>query len=359
MSGTAEYTSNSPFVGWPLNEALARCVDRNISGDKRLEEIRTHLVNSRLVGWGAPTPDAKSAYLPPSEWKTLSLSDLNCSIQGDLPQDRSIHNLRIFPVVLSPNAALLLNGYTFANAFRQFVLCDPEVEVRGKKAMAIDSTLKHVYLAGRCYPAGVWDWPVDYEGKDLAGGRSTNSPLGFLNDKPAPQEVNEAATAICSRYGYLIQLLRLGRLIAKGDPKRPNDPPTILSSLWSHPRYYVDVRHGDFFEVNDEAKDWPDRITRRWTAIALETPATETISISVKSAIDDEEACSEWLAAEMSKSLDRRPLAKKAYKEQASRKWPNLTKLGFGSAWRAAIKRTGSKWDKAGAPNKEERRRRR
>jgi hypothetical protein len=97
-----------------------------------------------------------------------------------------------------PNVVDLLDGMSLKDAFWQFVLHDPEVQQFGRKAIKANPDLKRVYEEGWCYPSGSQEWPVAFSHGSLAGGRSENSPVGYL-EGPAPPSVQRAADVVCLR----------------------------------------------------------------------------------------------------------------------------------------------------------------
>jgi hypothetical protein len=73
-------------------------------------------------------------------------------------------------------------------------------------------------------------------------------------------------------------LLRSRRLLAEGDPVRPNDPQQILSSIWASPSYYFDSRSGNILEERNwgdeevqtfRSDDGRENYLVRWRAVLI------------------------------------------------------------------------------------------
>jgi hypothetical protein len=129
--------------------------------------------------------------------------------------------------------------------------------------------LTQVYREGRRQRGAGWEWPFEFFQGELAGGRSKESPIGFLAD-PLPQEVQLAADTVCDRYSALLALLRQQKLEAVGDSSRSRGTNLILSSIWSHPSYYFDAMNGDVLQKNENPTGWHDIWLKRWRAVMLQ-----------------------------------------------------------------------------------------
>jgi len=76
----------------------------------------------------------------------------------------------------------------------------------------------------------------------------------------------------------MVNLLRSRRLVAEGDPVRPNDPQQIRSTIWESPAYYFDSRTGDVLEERDwgdeeveifRFDDGRENYVARWRAVLI------------------------------------------------------------------------------------------
>ena len=63
------------------------------------------------------------------------------ALEGQFGSGIEIFNVRVFPVLRAPNAAGYLNGLSLADAFRRYVLDDPEVVALGKRV--VKTTKRH------------------------------------------------------------------------------------------------------------------------------------------------------------------------------------------------------------------------
>ena len=179
-------------------------------------------------------------------------------------------DILIYPVVAAPNAIELLEGMSLKGAFWQFVLRDPEVELMGARAIADAPDLKRVYLEGWCYPDRRREWPLVFHRGQVAGGRTLDSPIGYLGDPP-PGDVQHAADVLSDRYESLLTLLRQGKLDAVGDPTRSRGNEAILGSIWSPSAYFFDAAKGDLLQTNGSA-DSSKPFSIRWRAVTLRRP---------------------------------------------------------------------------------------
>ena len=228
--------------------------------------------SSQLVVFGRRQPQSDREQIPAAICRSLIYRDYRrSSSSGPDGNEKPFIDILVYPILHSPNVIEFLDGMSLKDAFWQFVLGDPEVKFLAAKAIKADSTLESVYLRGR-RSLLAREWPLKFDQGDLAGGRSPNSPVGFLSDPP-PDEVQRAADIVCFRYGGLLTLLRQGQLEAEGDPVRSRGPSDILPAIWSHRSYYMDAQNGDVLQVNSgHIEDWRDFLTKRWCAVMLRRP---------------------------------------------------------------------------------------
>lgn len=288
-------------------------------------------------------------------------------------------------ILHSSDAADFFDGMSLKDAFWQFVLHDPEVQMLGRKAIKADSGLERVYLQGWCYPSGRREWPVIFPHGALAGGRSPNSPIGYLAG-PLPPAVQRAADIVCLRYSLLLTLLRHKELEAIGDPVRARGTDQILSSIWTHRSYYIDIENGDVLQIkNGDIADFNDFLTKRWRAVMLRKPLQASV-FHVKPLVPDVirshtiesqhaskssgkaiarvnttttafKACRDWLVEIMQASPKKRTETKSDLWKKAQKRWPGtLSERSFLAARTEAIHITGANtWSAAGASRKSQR----
>ena len=288
-------------------------------------------------------------------------------------------------ILHSSDAADCFDGMSLKDAFWQFVLHDPEVQILGRKAIKADSALKRVYLQGWCYPSGCREWPVVFAQGGLAGGRSPNSPIGHLAGR-LPQAVQRAADIVCLRYSLLLTLLRQKELEAIGDPVRSRGTGQILSSIWSHRSFYIDAENGDVLQIkNSDIADCNDFLMKRWRAVMLRRPLQTSMFhgkplvpdpirshttepqrtskssgkaiVRVETTTTSFKACRDWLVEIMQASPNEKTETKQDLWKKAQEKWPGtLSERSFLAARTEAICITGAiAWSAAGASRKSQR----
>jgi hypothetical protein len=297
-------------------------------------------------------------------------------------KDQSFFDILIYPVLHAPNAIDFLDGMLLKDAFWQFVLNDPEVQFLSIKAIKTNRDLERVYRDGWCNPNGSLEWPVEFVHGSLAGGRSPNSPIDFLAG-PRPEEVQRAADVVCVRYSALLTPLRQGNLEAAGDPVRSRGTDRILSSIWWHPAYFLDVRNGDILQTNDAGPTGlHDMGVKRWRAVMLKrsqrpdlfhgkplvsdlvlAPTLEPHQVlkpsgkairRVETTTTSKRDCREWLLELMRASRNNRTRTINDLWIEAQEKWPRtLSKRAFLAARTEAIGiAQAPAWGAAGAPKR-------
>ena len=278
---------SSHFTGWSLAEAVKCTTGSKNSGDKD-PRFCTMVERGQLVVFGRRQAQSDREWIPAATCQSLINRDLKASSASGLnTKDKPFLDILIYPVLHAPNSIDFLDGMSLKDAFWRFVLHDPEVKFLGRKAIKANPDLKRVYMEGWCYPYGCQEWPVAFAQGALAGGRSPNSPIGYLAD-PLPQEVQRAADVVCLRFSVLLTLLTHGNLEAVGDPVRSRGPDRILPAIWSHPAYFLDAKNGDVLQTNDaDSADLHDIRVKRWRAVMLTKPQPPNL-FHVKPSTSDE-----------------------------------------------------------------------
>jgi hypothetical protein len=116
----------------------------------------------------------------------------------------------IYPVLRAPNAIDFLDNKSLKDAFWEFVLHDPEILFLGNKAIKADPDLTQVYREGRRQRGAGWEWSFEFFQGELAGGRSKESPIGFIAD-PLRQEVQLAADTVSNSIAVPLDFKPAGR----------------------------------------------------------------------------------------------------------------------------------------------------
>jgi hypothetical protein len=271
MIRTGVPKTSSHFTGWPLAEAVKRTTgSKNPNGKD--SQFWTIVERGELAIFGRRTIQSEHEWIPAATFTSLVNRDLKTSsASGKNAKDQRFLDILIYPVLHAPNAIDFLDNKSLKDAFWEFVLHDPEVLFLGNKAIKADPDLTQVYREGRRQRGAGWEWPFEFFQGELAGGRSKESPIGFLAD-PLPQEVQLAADTVCDRYSALLALLRQQKLEAEGDSVRSRGSDRIPSSIWSHRSYYFDAMNGDVLQKNENPKGWHDIWLKRWRAVILQAP---------------------------------------------------------------------------------------
>jgi hypothetical protein len=376
---------SSDFTGWSLAEAVKRTTGSK-NPDDNGSQFWTMVEQGALVAFGRRHTQSDREWMPAPTCKLLFKRDLSTSSASGLNgTDQSFLDILIYPVLHAPNVVDLLEGMSLKDAFWQFVLRDPEVQLLGSKAIKADPNLKRLYRKGWCCPSGCAEWPVAFNQGDLAGGRSSDNPIGYLADPPL-KEVQQAADIVCLRYGSLLKLLRHEELEAIGDPVRSRGSERILSSIWSHRSYYFDPNNGDVLQTNDaSAAAWHDIRVKRWRAVMLRS-SLQAKSFHVKPLVPDRfrsptiepqrasttpskaiarvettttsfKACRDWLVELMRASPEERTESKQSLWNKARERWPGtLSERSFLTARAEAVGISGATaWAAAGASRKSQR----
>ena len=208
-----------------LDEAIRRVTN---STDGR-EEIGSLLGDGKLLAYASES----------GRLERLTGSDLR---DPSLLSEKRISSLRIIPVLHSPDACVILSGGSLRDAFKNYVVGDPEVRQLSIPAIRVDPDTVRV-LEGNWQPRGRMEWPVNNgilnENDPFEW---TESKLGRLMSRDTPDEVRKFRHVLRLRFGALLDLLQTGKIRALGDPVRRGDSQEILSSIWSHSDFLLDAR---------------------------------------------------------------------------------------------------------------------
>lgn len=250
-------------------------------------EFRQQLQSRKLVAHGRPwTLEAAPQLIASDLWPALIDLGFGNSAVGEGRRGGLVYlAIRVFPALLAPSRADLLAGCTLSEAFKKFVIADPEVSALGKCALKVAPRFERVFVQGHCHVDGTDEWPMTFVGSDVIGvahpDPEKRSPIGYFRD-PDPESVVDAAETLTSRYGNFLEAMRQGDVEAEGLPVATGHSARILRSIWSHNDFYFNSQSGDIFEVNHACENPPaDWLTRRWVAVMLQRSAQPRNSTGV------------------------------------------------------------------------------
>jgi hypothetical protein len=313
---------------------------------------------------------ADFASIPSSTWQNLIFLT-GCADAENALTKTKIFDLRIFPIVESPDAIDRLHGKTFVEAFQIGVVGDPQLANLRKRALAIGGV-----------PASfgnVWEPHRAVWCASFGQGPNSEAALGFMRkfDEPAVKynTVQAANALLARRFAALMKLLVIGRLHAEGVPRGGGKSVSIPRSIWQRDRTYIDLDNGDLLEMTPRADDHTTALSRpTFTGLMLLKAEVGSITTSLVSAdigpvkdivsrvavrnvitkTTSRSACRVWLMELMRESPTRRPHPKNKYWMEAQDKWPgSLSKRVFDEVWNDAVENTGAvRWSAVGRPRK-------
>ena len=251
----------SPWtIGIDLLEACNRCW----LGDAG-SELLSHVQATRLVLYAR----FSSGEYRRVDGRQIERIDIQASA---VTTTTGVHEVVAFPVLSSPHRVDLISGCSLAEAFRQFVLGDPEVRALSRQALELAPEFERVFNDGRCTPHGVAEWPVNLEYSYVGGIAGDNSVIGRLLRGRAQREVILAVDALKHRYASLIEMLQQNEIEAIGVASQSMLPQTIMRSFWSHKGIEADLQNGDVFSHRDSDHLGSGRLTKLWTGVMLQRP---------------------------------------------------------------------------------------
>ena len=329
----------------------------------RLErELWSFLIRGQLVAYGRrASPLAEPADIPQTAWKSLRLANWRKSaVREPSPDQTQIFDVRVFPVLDAPTVARCLDGKTLVEVLEQHVLKDPQVDCLRRHATVEGGT-----PASFGWGLGQKVWPLSY-GHHF----SPPDPFGALLVNPDADRasVRAADWAMAKQFGRLIYLLTMGEVDAIGVPSRGGTPTPIPRSMWIRDRGELDLANGDLGEFIDEGnvgltfKPFFSGLILRAPMLGIRTAESivstkqkvSKSSTRVKSNIDAERECEDWLATQMKKSPKVRPKRKQDWLKEARQRWPNkISEMRFRMIWSECIRTTGAHaWSYSGAPKR-------
>jgi hypothetical protein len=176
-----------------------------------------------------------------------------------------IFDVRVFPVLRAPNAVNYLNGLPLTEAFRRYVIGDPEVAVLAQSVLKARPGEAAVFRDGQA-PGPVVDfhWPLDLAASALAG-RFVDSLL-FIVGAPLPTpsvSISAVSEVLADRIAGLRDILVSGRVVAFGEFSQTGVEGPIGRLQWLRNGISIDVSNGDLCEGDDY------RAVAKWTGLSL------------------------------------------------------------------------------------------
>ena len=235
-----------------------------------------HFESGRLIAYGGVDPSKQPNQISSKDWRALTSIDWkNSTTAEQRVHGARLHDIRVFPTLLAACRTEIVEGLPLVEAFRKFVLGDPEVAQLGREAVRLSPKFATVFLEGRCLVRGVEEWPLAFERW------TTNTiihpdPAKWSKFEPRgdpdPIEVIIAAEARVHRYCSLIILLRAGELEAVGAPGIAGAIEPIPRAVWSHRDFDFEPSTGDILQTNRQSNNKYDRHIRRWVGVVLRRP---------------------------------------------------------------------------------------
>lgn len=405
------------FAGWPLSEAIECCADPDLLSarvaahrawqvagspsiisylseylngyeaprhnriQRRLPEVlerkrqsdvqlRTWLsgdiLAERVVAWGRrDTPTADPTAIPGSAWQYLRIVDVrNSVVRVVAPAKTRIFDVRIFPIVESPDAIDRLEGRTFVEAFQMGVVDDPQVRALRKRAISGGCTSASFGSQRSPYWA-VWPEALSED----PDGDLVIEPPGKSDEPTADRLIKVAGRVERRRFARLVSYLSAGQLSAEGLSAAEAVSVAIPRSIWRQDGIYIDPEKGDVLEVDPTGTVWimfkglvlrKSESFHRWSEIISSTPRQQANrefgkgERNIVTKTTSEKACFDWLLNLMRASPTVRPRIKMVYWRMARRKWrKSLGERGFERAWSAAAEQAPAPvWLLGGRPKK-------
>ncbi len=371
----------SSFHGWTIAEAIERTTDpdnliasasENVNSlDAQKTALWGRLFKGELVATGCfDVPTAPAVAIDPQNFHVLEWSGPpSTTLVGITGSEVEIFDVRVFPVLRAPNAANYLNGLPLTEAFRRFVIGDPEVAVLAQSVLKARPGEAAVFRDGQA-PGPIVDfhWPLDLAASVLAD-RFVGSLLFIVGDPvPTPSaSISAVSEVLADRITGLRDILVSGQVVAFGEFAQTGIEGPIGRFQWLRRGISIDVSNGDLCEGDDY------RAMPKWTGLSLRVPdavaptnqpqnglspkimeaprkANAQIQTKQKSYVE----CVGWLVGLMKASPKIRTEPKSRLWAKAQLKWPKKFGLrAFEAAWtEAAAKAETPAWSAAGRPRK-------
>jgi hypothetical protein len=232
------------------------------------------LVDQKLIAYGSRNGSSEiPTLIHAAGWDNLAWPKRENSTVKERSSARTkIYNVRVFPVLQSPEAPMLLDGFGLGEAFRRYIIEDPEVIALGK-LVGTQGGNRAVFEEGNASgrPYGSFHWSLGLSAKDLAW--EFVRPIIFFVSSPLPEpspEISKASIVLADRCQALQRLLVTGRIGAIGTFAQTGETRPIDRMQWQRAGISVEIRNSDLCEMENH------RPAVRWSGISLELPARTT-----------------------------------------------------------------------------------
>jgi hypothetical protein len=267
-------TESTP--GWTLAETVERTSDPDHSTEKPSAPSRQKIAlwgllsRGELVATGCfDTPAASPVAIAPQKFPTLDWhGSPSTTLVGVAGSDVQVFNVRVFPILRAPNAASYLNGLSLAEAFRKFVINDPEVVALAKRLLKAESRHSAVFHEGQVPgPFVSFHWPIDATASALEF-RFVDSPGGIIGGPlPTPSAaISAVSEVLADRIAALRDILAGGKVVAFGTFVLSGIEGPIGRLQWIRSGISIDASGGDLCESQDH------RAVPKWTGLSLRLP---------------------------------------------------------------------------------------
>jgi hypothetical protein len=270
----------SDTPGWTIAEAIERTSDPDhliVSPSENASNANQQKIalwdrfsRGELVATGCfDSPTASPDLIDPQTLLTLDWSGPPSStLNGPARSGVEVINVRVFPVLRAPNAANYLNGLSLTEAFRRYVIGDPEVVALAKRVLKTDPGESAVFLEGQAPgPFVDFHWSLDATSSAIAF-RFVASPLVIIGDPlPTPSEaISAVSEVLADRIGALRDVLVGGKVVAFGTAMQTGIEGPIGRLQWIRSGISIDVSRGDLCDGQDH------RAVPKWTGLSLRLP---------------------------------------------------------------------------------------
>jgi hypothetical protein len=284
-------------------------------------------------------------------WSALAVTDWENSIVEEMnPARTPIFNVRVFPLIHSPNVVDLALNLTLDRAFKMFVLEDPEAKSCLRRLVQLSDSYEPILTEGRAPGSSGHGWQLHVTMNELT--RVLEQSAHFLSGNPLIRPtIKRAAAVLSDRLNALGRLLSSGNVPVCGTDVNTNALSNIEPSVFNRRQVRIDSRSGCVLEHLGQNP------VKRWTRVLLaqienaKSTGSETEPRGEGNGLQAEENCYCWLVKEMRSHPEKRPKPKSDFFGIAKGKF-TCSQRGFDRAWRRAVQETGSNWAKAGAPEK-------
>jgi hypothetical protein len=273
-SGPSAFITRSPNELRRLKEVAERAFvqARNALWDK--------LTREQLAGFAS----RNSSVEPPTPiysggWSSLVGANWEKSILRERGKDGAkVFNVRIYPLIHSPDAPSRLAGRSLAQAFWEFVIQDPEVASLGRRIVLEEPRHAAVFAEGKFPGFGnEFKWPLNFTPKDLAYD-FVRSPIYFIDD-PLPQAsslIQQVSAVIVDRFLALKRHLVDGNVIARGTYMLTGVVGTVDPLQWARSEMFIDVRDGSLLAQENHKNNL------LWSGLTLVNPLTFQMAQAAK-----------------------------------------------------------------------------